>query len=603
MASCFPRTILLVGSPVIVISGSHIQIIDEETGNVLKSTLDSPSEVKDSLKKSGPIRSAVLDPSKTHLATLADDKLLKIWKLDGLELLHERELPKRPTSTVFTDDGQTIVVADKFGDVFSYPLHPEPTPSKETQPEATSERNPQADPEHTRQPEPSKSTSGSVAEPSNTTTDLNPDPTSSQPSQSQNSKDPNPEPEPEPEPKKAKRRRKPKGPKKPENPPVPRDSLVSHAATSGTLILGHTSLLIACLLAKDEKGLNYIVTSDRDEHIRVSWYPQGYVIESYCLGSTQFISALHIPSFQPSVLISGGGDKSLMVWDWLSGKLHCEIVIWDKVEKFVAVKVKPYKRKENGNVKKAREGTELSEGVDMEVEGDSTPDAPVLVDEPEEEKVLVVQKITTSESQDGKRWILFSVVGATALFVTAYPQSTDSGFSSSAEIQTIDLGKPVLDFTTDEKGLVWACVDVNWDGPSEDLSSIAEVSPEDMPERSKKILETLNSKSHLIPATTEEIASLDLYSTLQTLPKNRGDEDGEGGDTPAGVAGPVPKYTRPRQGPNGGKKEKGKLKSKQAVRKALEDGPGEVSGEEREVKRPKADSENENDSQGVPMNI
>jgi tRNA (guanine-N(7)-)-methyltransferase subunit TRM82 len=146
----------------------------------------------------------------------------------------------------------------------SYPLHP----LKETQTEAISEQAPlsiDAEPE----PKPEPSTSTPVPEPSST----NADPSFSAI---------------EPGIKKTKRRRKAKGPKKPENPPVPRDSLVSHAATSGTLILGHTSLLTACLLAKDEeKGSSYIITSDRDEHIRVSWYPQGHVIESYCLGSTQ----------------------------------------------------------------------------------------------------------------------------------------------------------------------------------------------------------------------------------------------------------------------------------------------------------------------------
>jgi hypothetical protein len=75
------------------------------------------------------------------------------------------------------------------------------------------------------------------------------------------------------------------------------------------------------------------------------------------------------------------------------------------------------------------------------------------------------------------------------------------------------------------------------------------------------------------------------------LPKNRGDDDGEDGDT--GVAGPVPKYTRPRQGPNGGKKEKGKLKSKQAVKMALENGSAEASGEEREVKRSKGEGKSD----------
>lgn len=60
------------------------------------------------------------------------------------------------------------------------------------------------------------------------------------------------------------------------------DVLASHEnPSSGELILGHASLLTNCLLTPDEK---FIITADRDEHIRVSWYPDGYVIESFCLG-------------------------------------------------------------------------------------------------------------------------------------------------------------------------------------------------------------------------------------------------------------------------------------------------------------------------------
>ena len=61
-----------------------------------------------------------------------------------------------------------------------------------------------------------------------------------------------------------------------------RDALSSHENPSdGTLILGHTSVLTSFLLTKDER---YIITADRDEHIRVSWYPKGFVVEMYCLG-------------------------------------------------------------------------------------------------------------------------------------------------------------------------------------------------------------------------------------------------------------------------------------------------------------------------------
>jgi hypothetical protein len=60
------------------------------------------------------------------------------------------------------------------------------------------------------------------------------------------------------------------------------DTLASHENPSGgTLILGHTSLLTAFILTPDE---THIITADRDEHIRVSWFPQGHTIESFCLG-------------------------------------------------------------------------------------------------------------------------------------------------------------------------------------------------------------------------------------------------------------------------------------------------------------------------------
>jgi tRNA (guanine-N(7)-)-methyltransferase subunit TRM82 len=133
------------------------------------------------------------------------------WERHG-----DSELPKRPTAIQFTADSQTILVSDKFGDVFrqapslvrsfrlnaqalhSYPFHFTPISVKQE-----------------------------------------------------------------------------------------RDALSSHENPSGgQLILGHTSLLNAFLLSPDEK---YIITADRDEHIRVSWYPQGYNIEMYCLGHKKLV--------------------------------------------------------------------------------------------------------------------------------------------------------------------------------------------------------------------------------------------------------------------------------------------------------------------------
>lgn len=66
-----------------------------------------------------------------------------------------------------------------------------------------------------------------------------------------------------------------------------KDAFASHENPSnGTLILGHASPLNFFVLTDDEK---YVVTADRDEHVRVSRYPKGYIIEMYCLGHLKWV--------------------------------------------------------------------------------------------------------------------------------------------------------------------------------------------------------------------------------------------------------------------------------------------------------------------------
>jgi tRNA (guanine-N(7)-)-methyltransferase subunit TRM82 len=78
-------------------------------------------------------------------------------------------------------------------------------------------------------------------------------------------------------------------------------SLASHDNPSGgKLILGHTSFLTAFLLSFDEK---FIITADRDEHIRVSWYPQGYTIEIYCLGHEKCVMLLLYASVEQGPIL------------------------------------------------------------------------------------------------------------------------------------------------------------------------------------------------------------------------------------------------------------------------------------------------------------
>jgi tRNA (guanine-N(7)-)-methyltransferase subunit TRM82 len=92
------------------------------------------------------------------------------------------------------------------------------------------------------------------------------------------------------------------------------------------VIIGHVSLLtsvISVTRPSDSTGgkRSYILTADRDEHIRVSrGVPQAHVIEQFCFGHTSFVSSLCVPSWDPKILISGGGDNYLLVWDWLKNQ-------------------------------------------------------------------------------------------------------------------------------------------------------------------------------------------------------------------------------------------------------------------------------------------
>lgn len=142
----------------------------------------------------------------------------------------------------------------------------------------------------------------------------------------------------------------------------------------------------------------------------------------------RFVSALHIPPTEPTLLISGGGDAELKVWDWLKGSLRCELEVWELVERFLIVKaVKGSSWGEEGgdgdgkagNKKRKRKGKgkkepERADGGHDEVDGsdqdNGIPAAPVdgCVSKPS--KVLVIQQIESVLSSSTV-YVLFSAVG------------------------------------------------------------------------------------------------------------------------------------------------------------------------------------------------
>ncbi|CAM0138871.1 hypothetical protein VKS41_006329 [Umbelopsis sp. WA50703] len=97
-------------------------------------------------------------------------------------------------------------------------------------------------------------------------------------------------------------------------------------------IVGHVSMVTDMVLSADEK---YVITADRDEHIRVSRYPNGYNIESFCMGHTDVVTNVRLVPWSPHHLVSAGGDCTLKLWDFVAGKELQSLNYKTLIEKYV----------------------------------------------------------------------------------------------------------------------------------------------------------------------------------------------------------------------------------------------------------------------------
>jgi tRNA (guanine-N(7)-)-methyltransferase subunit TRM82 len=206
-------------------------------------------------------------------------------------------MPKRPCAIALTSDESTILCADKFGDVYSLPLlgFPyEPTSN------VSADSPTRADAEEAPEPFVPAANSKTVHTKKNQEALRNQLRTTN---------------------------------KKPEK---------NSPQFDHQLLLGHVSLLtdVASVTITDEtssspRPRSYILTADRDEHIRVSrGIPQTYVIEGYCLGHTEFVSKLCVPDWNKRTLISGGGDDFLLIWDWPTGTVRQKVDLKGPLEAF-----------------------------------------------------------------------------------------------------------------------------------------------------------------------------------------------------------------------------------------------------------------------------
>lgn len=83
----------------------------------------------------------------------------------------------------------------------------------------------------------------------------------------------------------------------------------------GKLRFGHISQILDLKVSHDTK---FVITSDRDEKIRISNYPATHEIEAFCLGHLEFVSSVDF--IDNSRLVSVSGDKTLKLWSFPEGK-------------------------------------------------------------------------------------------------------------------------------------------------------------------------------------------------------------------------------------------------------------------------------------------
>ena len=87
----------------------------------------------------------------------------------------------------------------------------------------------------------------------------------------------------------------------------------SPAAEGATakFLLGHMSLVTSMVLVE---GDQYVVTADRDEHVRVSHFPDAYDIHTVLLGHKVFVTAVAASTGRKGLVVSGDGKGEIRVW-------------------------------------------------------------------------------------------------------------------------------------------------------------------------------------------------------------------------------------------------------------------------------------------------
>jgi len=416
-------------------------------------------------------------------------------------------MPKRPCAVVVSPDEQTILIGDKFGDVYGLPLHP---PASDTLP---AEVKPEEQP--TPAPRPFMKPSA---------TDLTVHTGRNRKALEAQMKQPKTVKEPD------------------------------QMAFAHELLLGHVSMLtdIACVsvpvkTATKTHDRTYILTADRDEHIRVSrGPPQAHIIDSYCFGHTSFVSSLCLlPRSENTILVSGGGDDFLLIWDWrqstILGRIDLRAAL-AQYEENLPVRLRKSKK---AQVQTANDEAMLlqdSREAMGKAEQSTNPKglADEQADENTEEKIAVVglwaEQAAPNVDTQQQTSVFCGLEGVPALFQFVLPTIKPTKIDASAiQMHILPLGGNPLDVVVDGARLYVTIDNIHEPGTTKErrkstvattrLQCISLSSPTE-PQSSSGLEKLLNE--HIGMQLTDDAKDLkavsDLLYNVENLRKRGGEE-------------------------------------------------------------------------------
>ncbi|MCP9259643.1 tRNA (guanine-N(7)-)-methyltransferase non-catalytic subunit [Dirofilaria immitis] len=101
----------------------------------------------------------------------------------------------------------------------------------------------------------------------------------------------------------------------------------------GELLLGHVSMVLDIDISNDQR---FLTSVDRDEKVRISRYPECYIIHRFCLGHSSYVNSVQSNGI---LLFSAGGDGTIRVWNIEDGKQIAQCDCFEKNRFAVVIKL------------------------------------------------------------------------------------------------------------------------------------------------------------------------------------------------------------------------------------------------------------------------